>query len=809
MHWILQSETVARPSVTVDLCHANLRSFLSPSFKYLSFLSPIPEVSPVSAELVPSKSNSIHGNAMDEIQQYPSRTPLQAVKGGKWFLTKCMDAMESMIMAEPAPSMSFLDCTMESSVLKLEGDAVNKSESRLPQLRSHVKVTPEVEESAEKSGAGGADASVESRDTNSCFSSQQNLGSINLKKQQLLKSSANVEVPSSSVLNSTYNLSNSEKSSQGQDLLVAEAGNTTVEVASVADPTANQASSNNTLVLHTGPSVTGRNLTIDITDRSTVGPTTEAPDTQMLRKNSEDTVELQSGTMARPNVTVDITDRSGFGVSLQGSAGSLGRKNGTFEIDPDSAHEPTRAPNLTVNLTTTNVSGPKTGSGDLQPGQSNEPATGQKLTCSTSKQLDFEADLAGVSEFEAGADGKLAPLTEAGNCDGDCNQNMCMENPEECSQMSFDTSLDMKPNFLITSTPLVAPKVFSFAAKAAPSDSCSMRSVLGRCEASSNGNDGSAPPQIDQPPPASARPPTKSLAIPTSLPLKCSAMTRPSNRKMLAFPSAIPKSHHTISRPPSSLLAPPPRTLSGLQVPGTSSLLSSTQSRIGRRTGGATRNTTASNPLEASVGSTINRRRQSVSENKPPIPGLLKPPVPSQPSASSVISQLALRPSGQAKPKLLTHRAAASSASRGSSESHMKGTQLPASSAKQPRGNTEETQPLSKRKRVDTLVHPAPSQTTGPPAGNQKGIRKPASLLRAPQSRLQSLGDQTSGILATKKSVASNTIFIFNPSLSPPAPLPPDLQPAAAQTDCKNCAKYRLEIARLRAELQEKGQMNS
>ncbi|KAG5853045.1 hypothetical protein ANANG_G00068950 [Anguilla anguilla] len=823
----------------IQVGRANLRTFLTPSFKSLGFLSPIPEISPLSGKEIHGKpSEEICANVIDEIQRYPYRTALRAVEGGGFFFGKCGNAMDiSMIGAESVANFSCLDYTMESSCLQLEGEATNK-------LESLMKANDRVEETAKKLGAEGEEGAKESvrvLSASPCFNSRKGLVPLIMEKVQLFKSPGNVSGSSMSALNDTYNLSHSQGSSGGQSLEL-EAGNITAEAASGVGPIAkegssSQASNNNTLVLHSGATVTDSNLTFEITEKSAVGLTAEAEAMGTERADLKEALELQSGEIvAQPNLTVDITEQSGVGTWSEDSTKSLGLKNGTFNVLPD--HEPVAGPNLTVDLTTPNVAGPETGSTEqragcqnvtieLQSDQLNEPPAGINLTFNATKQLGSEDDPVGVCEAEGGAEGQLGSLTKVENRNCNFSQSLDTEDGGGASLWSLDTSLEMKANFLVTSTPLVVPKSFSFATKPAPSEACERLSVVEHSGASSDGNNSSAFPLVHQPPPAGAKPLTRSLTRPSDLPLKCGAKAQPSNRKSLACPSGIPnpKSLHPLPRPPSSRLslAPPPKTASGLQVPGASSLLSSTLTRISRKTGGALRNLAASSSLEASVGSTTSRRRLSISENKLPVSGLQKPRTSGQLPSSSDPSLLALRPTGQTTSKLQTLRSAAGSRPLGLGEPKVKSTQLSTSSLKQPRANAGETLPLSKRKKVDTLAHATISEPPGSPAGSQRGLRRPASLLRGPQSKLQNLGGgRISGVLATKKS-------------GPKAPLPPDVQPTAAQvappsdvsrpcdddpgvtnegagtqaTGCEDCARYREEIARLRAELQERDQRTS
>ncbi|KAJ8351285.1 hypothetical protein SKAU_G00227610 [Synaphobranchus kaupii] len=826
----------------IQVGRANLRNFLSPSFKSLRFLSPVPEVSPLSVRAVHGKPSEekcgqgICANVIDEIQRNPYRTALQAVGGGSFF-GKSLNGMDSILIgAEPCPfNFSCLDYTMESSCLQLEEEATNKLELSFPHLENLVTVNKAVEESAKKLGAEGeedAKVSVGGQNASPRFSSQKSLIPLIMEKVQLFNGTGDASSSSTSMLSGTYNLSHCQESIGGQGLLEGEAGDIPAEAGSGVGPVVKegssaQSSTNNTLVLHSGPTLTGFNLTVDIAQTSAVEPITGVGVIGMQRANSKnDPFELQSGEIVAPsNLTVDIAESSGAGPNLtvdimersssraesEDSSKSLGLKNSTFEVQPDPVQEPVSGPNLTMDLTKLNVTGPKMGSTEkmvsqnvtieLQPGQLNEP-TNVNLTFNATNQLGSVDDPVGISEAKGGAEGQQGSLTKVGNCDGSCSPSRDMEDSGEGSSWSFNNSIDMKANFLITSTPLVVPKVFSFATKPAPSDACKKLSVVGHSKAcsdgnplcmSNDGNNSSASSQIDQPAPTGVKPPTKSFSRPTGQPLKHGDRAFPSNRKFLARPSGIPNSKllQPLSRTSSSRLslAPPQKTLSGPQVPGSSSLLSSALTRIGRKTGGALRNMAATS-LEASVSSTTNPRRRSVSEPKLPMSGLQRPrtcgPLPS----SSGTSLLALRPSGQMMSKLQTLKTETSSRPLGLGEPKGRSTALPISSLKQPRGSTDEPLPVPKRKKVDTLAHTTNSEA----AGGQRVFKRPAASLRGPQSKLQNLGGGgISGALTAKKS-------------GPTAPLPPDVQPAPAQDDCEKCAKYRQEIARLRAELQERDQ---
>ncbi|XP_061090266.1 uncharacterized protein si:ch211-126c2.4 isoform X2 [Conger conger] len=829
----------------IQVGRANLRTFLTPSFKSLAFLSPIPEISPSVREAVHGKAQEeICASVMDEIQRCSYRTALQPLEGGGNFFGKSLNDRDfSMIEAESIPNLCCMDDTMEASYMQLDGEAASKLPFRVPLLVSLGKLNGGVEEGT--GGEDGAKAAAERHSASPRCNSRKSLAPRILEQVQLqlLGSPGSAGRSGSSALNGTYNLSHCQGSAGGPGALEVQAGNVTVEVASGVGPAAKdvsstQASTNNTLVLRSGTTLTGSDLTVDITENDAVGVI------GLLRDDSKDALEMPSGEiLTRPNLTIDIAELSAVGACLENSRKSLGSKNGTFEVHPDSAHKPVaaanRTVNLTVDLTPPNVPGSVTGSAEkragsqnvtveLQPGRLSEPAVGVNFTFDKSKQLDSEDDPAGVCAAEVGAEGPLGSFSQVGASAGNRSPGLDVEDSAGCSLWSLDSSLDSKANFLITSTPLVLPKVFSFPAKANPSDTCKRLSLVNHSEAcsegnpfcmSSDGNDSLASVQADQPPPAKAKPPTKSLTRPTGLPLKCDVKAPPPNRKSLAWPSGIPnpKSLHPLPRPSSSRLslAPPPKTLAGPQAPGPqapgpSSFLSSTLSRIGKKTGGALRNVAASGSLEASVGSTTSRKRHPVSENKHPVSGLQKPRTSGQPSSSGP-SLLALRPTGQTVTRLQAQRA----------EAKGTGTLLPPSSLKQPRGTTEDTLPLSKRKKVDALAHATSSEAPGSSAGSQPGLRRPATRLRGPQSKLQNLGGgQISGALITKKS-------------GPTAPLHPEVQPAqdapptavsgpceddpglanrgagTPGADCENCEKYRQEIARLRAELEERDQRNA
>ncbi|KAJ8407166.1 hypothetical protein AAFF_G00288420 [Aldrovandia affinis] len=820
---------------------ADLRAFFPPFFKSQRFLSPIPEVSCLFArdgklnedQCTPeiySRYQQLFAkdcaNIVDEIQRYPDWTTVQTVEGAGTILGPDMNSLNiSTIHAEPSPHLDF---TLESSCLQPEEEPLSKLAFSLPRLRNLGKIRG-VEES-EKAFA------VDEEEEGTCFSSKANLCSLN---------GTSSICSSSTSLNGTYNLSHCQETKGDQSLLETVARNITVGSGvgpMLKEESSTQASANDMCMLHSGSAPTGLNLTV--TETSVSGAIV---DTKKV-KSKNATIDLEPGLVGEvaSNLTVNVTNPACW---MEDSTQSVGSKNHTFEQRPDLANEQRAGPNLTVHLIKSDINGPKmeltakraesqNTAHVLQPSQSDKSAdTGPHATnlCiavetteTSSKSArskigtTFELQPGPVGDSvtdwvcadNGGAEEWRGSARQLRKSDSICSQST---DPEDGGSLwSLNSSLDMTTNFLVTSTPLLVTRGFSFATNSGSSDVCKRLSAVDH-------DAGAANSQVDQVPPDGAKPPTKSLARPGSRSLRSGAkppFPNPVDRKSLSRPSY--KLLHPTLRPSTSRLslAPAPKMLAAPQVSGATSLLSSALTSIGRKTGGALRNMAPSSTLEVST-----RRRHTIAESKLPSSGLQKPQTSARLQASSSTSQLPLRPPVVGTSKLQTQKpAATSSRPLGLRDPKGKCVQLPTSSQKQPRGNTDESLPISKKKKVDAPGQSSNIEALAGSAGSLEHLRRPGTRLRAPQSKIIILGDSriTAGALTTKNSDSTAP----PPPSAQPAPAP-DAPPSAVRkacedgpqltngsagpqvTDCKSCEWYRQENERLRAELRERDQTSS
>ncbi|KAI1898198.1 hypothetical protein AGOR_G00069880 [Albula goreensis] len=737
-------ESQARPSNL-------MKTYLSPSYRFLSFLPPIPEMTP---------------------QMYPYRAVSRTVEGARDVFghgTKPLDI--STIDAEPTPDWSSLDFTMEASCLQTEAEPLSPLEFSFSRSWKPSKMEGGVEESTKPLGVKEGDSKISA------------VLPVAMGTTQSLNSTHDVSTSSAS-LSSTFNLSLCQGKG-GLSLLETGSGNATVEIVdgvglnSKEEPLT-KTSANTTCVLHSGSTLTESSLSAVPMETSPSVSTGGVDAKKVASRN--DTCELQpvpeGDSVTWPNLTVDLSEQSG---SLEDVGKRVELKNGTFEVQMDPVQVRSTGHNLTVEMTKLMGSPNGGGHSDNNSGQIGDP-----------------------------------------------------EDSTACSMWSLDNSLDMKANFLVTSTPLVVPKVFNFSAESTTSRARKRLSIInGSSEpcsdadavslGSSNRNIAveQVDPPVDQPPPAETKPPAKSLARPGSLGLRPSTRLQPSNTttgKSLPRPSGLPTSKMptAFSRSSRLSLAPRAKTLAAPQVSGGTSLLSSTLT-MGKKTGGALRNTTTSSSMEA--GSTS--RRQSILHGKLASSGLQKPQTLGHPQPTSSTSQLGQKPSGLGSSKLQAQRAAAGTRPLGVGEPKGKSTQLPTSSQKQPRGSTDDSLPISKRKKIDASAPSTNGEAPGGPTGSQQGLRRPSTRLRAPHMKTLSLG----GIRTTEALTTKNS----GPIAPPPVPVQPSTAPEVAPPppvskandngndgqltdectgvlvpDCENCASYRREIERLRAELRKR-----
>ncbi|KAG9340965.1 hypothetical protein JZ751_020158 [Albula glossodonta] len=648
-------ESQARPSNL-------MKTYLSPSYKFLSFLPPIPEMTP---------------------QMYPYRAVSGTVEGARDLFGHGMKPLDiSTIDAEPTPDWSSLDFTMEASCLQTEAEPLSPLEFSFSRSWKPSKMEGGVEKNTKTLGVKEGDSKISA-------------------------------------------------GKGGLSLLETGSGNATVEIVdgvglnSKEEPLT-KTSANTTCVLHSGSTLTESSLSAVPMETSPSVSTGGVDAKKVASRN--DTCELQpvpeGDSVTWSNLTVDLSEQSG---SLEDGGKRVELKNGTFEVQMDPVQLHSTGHNLTVEMT--------------------------KLMVDQTTELNLTFDRKNVCVTEGSLNG-------GGHSDNNSGQIGDPEDSTACSMWSLDNSLDMKANFLVTSTPLVVPKVFNFSADSATfrarkrlsiingsSDPCSDADVVSLGSSNRNIAVEQADPPVDQPPPTETKPPAKSLARPGSLGLRPSTRLQPSNTttgKSLPRPSGLPTSKMptAFSRSSRLSLAPRVKTLAAPQVSGGTSLLSSTLT-MGKKTGGALRNTTTFSSVE-------------------------KPQTVGHPQPSSSTSQLGLKPSGLGSSKLQAQRAAAGTRPLGVGEPKGKSTQLPTSSQKQPRGSTDDSLPISKRKKIDAS---APS-TNGEGPGGTAGIAPPPPVSKANDNGNDSqLTDECTGVLIP---------------------------------DCENCASYRREIERLRAELRKR-----
>ncbi|XP_023653247.2 uncharacterized protein [Paramormyrops kingsleyae] len=128
-------------------------------------------------------------------------------------------------------------------------------------------------------------------------------------------------------------------------------------------------------------------------------------------------------------------------------------------------------------------------------------------------------------------------------------------------------------------------------------------------------------------------------------------------------------------------------------------------------------------------------------------------------------------------------------------------SQLPTLSQKQPRGNTDDALPISKRKKIDTPGSGTSSVAVKGPAASTSVFKRP--ITRQTSMQLKNL--KTGASRMPRTSISKTSAAVDSTALAKPCEIGPQLskaETAARNTECENCVRYRQEIEQLQAELQ-------
>nr|XP_023653243.1 uncharacterized protein LOC111836343 isoform X1 [Paramormyrops kingsleyae]XP_023653244.1 uncharacterized protein LOC111836343 isoform X1 [Paramormyrops kingsleyae] len=409
-----------------------------------------------------------------------------------------------------------------------------------------------------------------------------------------------------------------------------------------------------------------------------------------------------------------------------------------------------------------------------------EPVTGLKLTATTimpvsalehgaepvlekveSKDNLSRHSLGATYQSEDTGNEKVVPVSDA-------TYNMSVEAGDTggISMCSLDGTLD-KGVFLVTSTPLIMPKSFNFA-KAAPPTASHIKKksdIASVVKEPSVDMSSVAGPSTDLPPPSRLKCPTKALPKPTTWTRRHGREANSSNivsNKDSLFPASGPPTNRKSLLPSLRSSATP----LCLPVRGPSS---SGVSSLGRKISLNSRHMASTSSLE---GKKLNA-----------------------PAGTKILSSALPKP----LPSTLgLHR---SQLDLVSSTVLERTSQLPTLSQKQPRGNTDDALPISKRKKIDTPGSGTSSVAVKGPAASTSVFKRPITR----QTSMQLKNRKTAASRMLRTSISKTSAAVDSTALAKPCEIGPQLskaETAARNTECENCVRYRQEIEQLQAELQ-------